>query len=769
VLVPQVQDALDRLAPRRVAPVVELGRREDARDTERLDAYLAGGVGAARQRQDGRGPPERLLVLAADRPEPAETGDQAGGTETVAAVDRVAKGRRDVAVLGVEDRHGVALLRPAQAHRLGRDDLDEVIEVGTAGLVDAPPLDEAVDPELAQRLQHPVPRRLTPDGDEQRLVGKGLQHVLDVVAALHRRRAGHRHPAREDGDALGETPLVVVEQVPAPLDHGLQRAVPRQRGATAACQQPEPVRQACGDLVDGERAQPGSRQLDRERLTVQTHADLADAGEGVVVQHERPVDGLRPQDEQTNRAAGRGDLDRVVLVRHGQGAQLVGALADDAQRLTARRDDAEPRSVGEQVVDESRHAVDEVLAVVEHEQPDHVAHGLEQARALVVARSGRRTIERDDLAQPHRGQHGLDDVVLARDGCELDEPAGAVTIRRRPGRLDRHARLARSAGAEHRDQAVVVECAAQVVDDVLAAHERGEADRQRRPRPVRRLVAAQDRQVQVLQLGRRVDAELVGQHRAQPLVRRQSLVGTAVRGQPRQVEPPEPVAVRVLRRQRGQLGDDRGVCAHPCLEARLGRDQPELGEAVRRGCGERDVPEVGERVTAPQRQGVVRPTRRHEALEPQGVDAVAVQDVARRGRAEHSVGQPAARARHHGLQRVGCVVGDAGPPQVVDQRRRADRAARGQGEPCHERTAARPAEVDLVVVDAHPQRSEDVYLHPVIVPPSRAKAPGVTPRVRRKCRMRCAWSWKPTSTATSAAGIPSSSSRRARSTRRPVT
>lgn len=49
-----------------------------------------------------------------------------------------------------------------------------------------------------------------------------------------------------------------------------------------------------------------------------------------------------------------------------------------------------------------------------------------------------------------------------------------------------------------------------------------------------------------------------------------------------------------------------------------------------------------------------------------------------------------------------------------------------------------------------------------------AYTPGGTPSSRRKCRVRWAWSWKPVATATSAARWPSSSSARARSSRRPV-
>ena len=60
--------------------------------------------------------------------------------------------------------------------------------------------------------------------------------------------------------------------------------------------------------------------------------------------------------------------------------------------------------------------------------------------------------------------------------------------------------------------------------------------------------------------------------------------------------------------------------------------------------------------------------------------------------------------------------------------------------------------------------------HPAAADPvaDRAYAAGATPSSRRKCRVRWAWSWKPTACATSAARSPVRRSRRARSSRRPV-
>src|SRR4051794_5421941 len=61
-------------------------------------------------------------------------------------------------------------------------------------------------------------------------------------------RCFQREAAREDGKGAKEAALGFGEQIEAPGDGGAKRLVPRQSGAIAACEQPEPIVQARRDL-----------------------------------------------------------------------------------------------------------------------------------------------------------------------------------------------------------------------------------------------------------------------------------------------------------------------------------------------------------------------------------------------------------------------------------------------------------------------------------------------------------------------------------------
>ncbi len=119
-------------------------------------------------------------------------------------------------------------------------------------------LGEPFDAELADRLEHadavPVAHPL-----EQRLVDQRGEQVGDVtgrelVVGAHRRRAVPDGAGGKDREPLDQPALGVRQQLPAPLDDGVQRAVPRQCGAAAAGQQPEAVVQPRRDLGDRQRA-----------------------------------------------------------------------------------------------------------------------------------------------------------------------------------------------------------------------------------------------------------------------------------------------------------------------------------------------------------------------------------------------------------------------------------------------------------------------------------------------------------------------------------
>ncbi|COW18432.1 Uncharacterised protein [Mycobacterium tuberculosis] len=70
--------------------------------------------------------------------------------------------------------------------------------------------------------------------------------------------------------------------------------------ARTAGQQREPVTQAIDDLVKRHRPQPRSRQLDRQRQTVQPFADLGHCGGVVVGEAKVRPDSLSPVAKHLN-------------------------------------------------------------------------------------------------------------------------------------------------------------------------------------------------------------------------------------------------------------------------------------------------------------------------------------------------------------------------------------------------------------------------------------------------------------------------------------
>ena len=163
--------------------------------------------------------------------------------------------------------------------------------------------------------------------------------------------------------------LGLVEQVPAPVDHRAQRLVARQRRTAAAGEQPEPVVQAAGDLRRGHRAQAGGGQLDRQRHAVEPAADGEHRAE-VGLDGEAGPHGGAPVGQQ---AYGRIvehflDGDARVVVRERQRRHRPQRLPRDAERLAAGGEDAHARAVGQDAVGEPGARVDQVLAVVQHDQ-----------------------------------------------------------------------------------------------------------------------------------------------------------------------------------------------------------------------------------------------------------------------------------------------------------------------------------------------------------------------------------------------------------------
>jgi hypothetical protein len=147
--------------------------------------------------------------------------------------------------------------------------------------------------------------------------------------------------------------LVGVQQVPGPLDDREQGLVPVRGAAVAAAQQREPVLEPAVDLLDRHGAHPGRGELDRQRQAVEP-AD--DTGHGLLGETDARPGGDRPLAEQLRRVA------RLEL------AERVDALGGDRERRAAGGEHAQVGRRRDQEGGELRGRLDQVLAVVQHQQ-----------------------------------------------------------------------------------------------------------------------------------------------------------------------------------------------------------------------------------------------------------------------------------------------------------------------------------------------------------------------------------------------------------------
>lgn len=336
--------------------------------------------------------------------------------------------------------------------------------------------------------------------------------------------------------------------------------MPGESGPAAAGQQPEPVVEAVRELLGGHRAEPDGGQLDRERHPVERGAD---AGQRPVV-GEVLVPRRRPVAQQLDGLGARERLDRPQR------------LAGDSQRFPARREDPQSAALAEQAVRESGRGLDDVLAVVEHQQRFAVADRGDQPVHRI--RGGRFAEQRVAEAEP--GQRGLRDVVPAPDGGEFDQPGAVVQVAdQRAGGFRRQPGLSRSAGPGEGGEPMPRH---QVADrgyvgffpDVAGelGAQIGLAAFLAPPH-----LAAQQRDVQRGQFGRGVGAQFVGQCFPDALERLQRL-GVAARGGERAHQRgDEPLPHRVRGHQVGQFRDEIRAAAEVELgfEPILHRRQPQ--------------------------------------------------------------------------------------------------------------------------------------------------------------------------------------------------
>ncbi len=306
-------------------------------------------------------------------PEPHERHARCTRAPGVAGVGEVAQRREDVLALGGQEREARRAARPPRRCGVGLlDDREEVVRVRRADRGELARLGQALDPVLADRLEHPVARGRRVDDLQQRAVDQRGEEVEDLARASRRgrpRRSAASRPPGKTASRSASARSALGQQVPAPVDDGAQRAVARQRGAAAAGEQPEAIVEAPGDLLGRQRAQAGGGELDRQRQAVQPAADLDDRGDVLRVDGEAGRRRRAAVGEQLDRRMGERLVDAGVRAGPGQRRDLDQPLADDAQRLAAGRQDAQRAGSAPSSSSASGGDVaDQVLAVVEDDE-----------------------------------------------------------------------------------------------------------------------------------------------------------------------------------------------------------------------------------------------------------------------------------------------------------------------------------------------------------------------------------------------------------------
>lgn len=432
-----------------------------------------------------------------------------------------AQRRPQVRVLPIQSLKPPRLRRAAQAGLGILAHAEEMCGVGVGQRVVLACLAELACGVLAQGLQHPVP------GVARGLVGRheGLAHepfqqveyrAFGQVRTGDDVLGGGEGPAAaEHGQPSEQHPLRPREQLVAPVHCVAQCLLAGVRGPAAGREHREPVNDAVGELTRREARQARRGQLQSKRDSVEPAADHADSRQLVVVEDEIGRRLVRPVQEQSRRGEARHPGGRGARVRDRERPDRQLDLSGHGQRLPAGGHDPQVRAVAQHGFDEGGDRLDEVLAVVQH---DEDVAGPEVADEQVGGPPGRGAAFH---AQVQRVGDRVDQYLGLGHRGEADQP-GAVAEPGRggAGRLDAQCGLACTAGPDQRDQPGVAQQIERPGQLSRATDERRGPRRQvacrlippgGRLRRRDRRVLAQDLLHHGPQLARRVDPELVGQ------------------------------------------------------------------------------------------------------------------------------------------------------------------------------------------------------------------------------------------------------------------
>jgi hypothetical protein len=384
-----------------------IGRRDRERACEQRHAPIA--VSASREHAIGR---EREIDgLAGSRAHPPARG-------------RVLERREHVVALAKED--GLVLERP--------DEPRVVIGVSIAGSARVFALSEAlarVGEDAREEIE--ADRVSGAHRAHEALLAEALQE-LDRARAEHRLRRLQIEAPAEDRASGERAPLVLGEELPAPVERASKaHRLPLRQAELALAielrssgrlgEEIEPPVQALVELRDAERLEPRGRELERERDAVELVEQASEHRRVLGVDREA----AGPSGEQLVRL---GPLDPRGIGLRGIGQrqrpQLEHLLVAHSELLPGGDEHADRGRHREPAHDERRHVLDHVLGVVEQ----HEASARSQRMRDAILRGGvvfERQPERARERRHHvggrstRGEIGDHRVLF---GGDLEREAG---------------------------------------------------------------------------------------------------------------------------------------------------------------------------------------------------------------------------------------------------------------------------------------------------------------------------------------------------------
>ena len=338
---------------------------------------------------------------------------------------------------------------------------------------------ELLEGEGAGRFEQPVAQRLAGIGPHQRLLHQRRQlfehrPLVLLLVGAHRLRQLHGEAAGKHAELAEHGALSVIEQRVAPLHRRAQGLVPAQRGSCSRGEQQEALAHAGVNGMQPQHRHARRCELDGQRQPVELPAQIDHQRHVGLRDFEAGRSGAHARLEQKQRAVAA-DPRHGSVAGHGQRLEAALLFGPQAQRLLAGGQHAQRRCALQQPVDEVGDGLEQVLAVVEHEQHlatcQRIDEGLEAGLAL-----------RNRHAELLR--HGMRQKSGVGEAGELDPPcAVALALDLGAGNRLGKAALADAAGADHGDEPVQGEQAGEQHQVVVAADQIRSRRRQVGPGP----------------------------------------------------------------------------------------------------------------------------------------------------------------------------------------------------------------------------------------------------------------------------------------------